>query len=69
MCPSELISSQLVPWKSIGYGVVGQTKDGKDKKVLKEMYSEIVPKDLFDYTKPKLEAFICHNYFTQWQNQ
>ncbi len=31
ICPKELISNQLVQWKSIGYEVVGKTGDGRDK--------------------------------------
>ena len=33
------------------------------------MYNETVPSEFFVYLKPKLTAFICHNYFTQWKNQ
>jgi hypothetical protein len=32
ICPKELISSQSVQWKNIGYEVVGNTDDGRDNK-------------------------------------
>jgi hypothetical protein len=33
------------------------------------MYNETAAREFFQYLKPKLKAFIRHNYFTQWQNQ
>jgi hypothetical protein len=69
ICPLELNSTHLVKWKSIGSEVVGQGDDGKDKKAPKVMYNETVPEEFFQYLKPKLKAFVRHNYFTQWQNQ
>jgi hypothetical protein len=64
ICPLELRSTNIVAWKSISSEVVGQIDDGKDKKAPKVVYNETVRKELFQYMKPKLTAFICHNYFT-----
>jgi hypothetical protein len=64
ICLIELKSTNIVPRKSIGFEVVGQTEDGKEKKALKVLYNESVPKELFQYMKQKLTAFICHNHFT-----
>jgi hypothetical protein len=47
ICPIELKSTDIVPWKSIGSEIVGQTEDGKDKKVPKVVYNETMPKELF----------------------
>jgi hypothetical protein len=68
-CPIELLSDQRITWKSIGYEIIGVGEDNREKKSSKVMYNETMPKDFFEYMKPKLKAFICQNYFTQWQNQ
>ena len=33
------------------------------------IYNETVPSLFFVYLKPKLIAFIRHNYFIEWQNK
>jgi hypothetical protein len=33
ICFQELLLRYLIKWKSIGYEVVGQSEEGKDKKV------------------------------------
>jgi hypothetical protein len=60
--PKELISSQLVHWKSIGYEVVGKTNDGRDKEAQKLEYHESHHVALLEYLKPHLKEFILHNY-------
>jgi hypothetical protein len=69
ICPVELECTQLLPWKSIGYEIIGQGEDGREKKSPKVMYNETALMEFFRYLKPKLKAFIRHKYFTQWQNQ
>ena len=41
ICPLELECTQLVPWKSIGYEIIGQGEDGREKKSPKVMYSTV----------------------------
>ncbi len=67
VCPTELISNQLVQWKNIKYEVVGKTDDGKDKKPHTLEYHESHHVTLLEYLKPHLKEFILHNYITQWQ--
>ncbi len=62
ICPEELNSNQLAPWKNIGYEVVGKTSDGRDKKAQKLEYHESHPIALLEYMKPHLKEFILHNY-------
>jgi predicted NACHT family NTPase len=64
ICLKELISNQLVQWKSIGYEVVGKTSDGKDKKAQKLKYHESHPIVMLEYLKPHHKEFILHNYIT-----
>jgi hypothetical protein len=66
ICPLELRSNQVIKWKSIGYEIIGHGEDGRDKKAPKVMYNKIAAREFFQYLKPKLKAFIRHNYFTQW---
>jgi hypothetical protein len=67
ICLEELISNQLVQWKSIGYEVLGKTSDERDKKAQKLEYHESHPIIMLEYLKPHLKEFILHNYIAQWQ--
>jgi hypothetical protein len=60
--PKELIPSQLVHWKNIGYEVVGKTDNWRDKKAKKLEYHESHHVALLEYLKPHLKEFILHNY-------
>jgi hypothetical protein len=62
VCPVELTSEQLVKWKHIGYKVVGTTEEGNPRKAATLEYRETKPSELFEYLKPKLQAFVLHNY-------
>ncbi len=62
ICPKELISIQLFQWKNIGYEVVGNIDDGRDKKAYKLEYHESHLVALLEYLKPHLKEFILHNY-------
>jgi hypothetical protein len=46
VCPKGVQFQNLVSWKSIGYEIVGHTKDGKKKKVSKLEYHETPLLDL-----------------------
>lgn len=67
ICLEELISNQLVQWKSIGYEVLGKTNDKRDKKAQKLEYHESHPIILLEHLKPHPKEFILHNYIAQWQ--
>ena len=62
ICPQEMTSEQIVKWKSIGYKVVGTTEEGTPRKAATLEYKEI------NYLKPKLQAFVLHNYVASWQD-
>jgi len=65
ICLEEVRSQSLISWKSIGYEVVGHTKDGKEK-ALKLKYHETPPSNLINYLKPCLKEFVFHNYMARW---
>ncbi len=67
LCPHELFSNMLVKWKSIGYDVVGQTFNGRNKKAPKVLYNETPPRELISYFKPRLQSFVTHNFIAKWQ--
>jgi hypothetical protein len=68
ICPSELTSEKLVKWKSIGYKIIGTTKEGNPRKVSTLEYRETTPCEFIEYVKPKLTAFVLHNYVASWQD-
>jgi hypothetical protein len=43
LCPQELSSDMFMKWRSIGYDVVGQKTNGKNKKTPKVLYNETPP--------------------------
>jgi hypothetical protein len=57
----------LVKWISIGYDVVVQTFNGKNKKAPKVLYNETFPRELISYLKPRLQSFVTHNFIAKWQ--
>jgi hypothetical protein len=67
-CPLELSSEKLVKWKSIGSEVVGYTEEGLPKKAPAVQYRLTKASELFQYLKPRLEAFLVHNYIATWQD-
>ena len=68
ICPWELNSDVLVKWKSIGSEIVGYNEDGLPKKAPSVQYRETKPTELFEYLKPRLTAFVVHNYIATWQD-
>jgi hypothetical protein len=64
----EMSSEKLVKWKSIGYKVVGTTEEGNQRKASTLEYQETTPRELIQYVKPKLQAFLLHNYVASWQD-
>jgi hypothetical protein len=48
--------------------VVGKDKAGNESERLKLEYMETIPSIFIDYLKPKLVAFIEHNFFAKWQD-
>ena len=68
VCPLELSSEKMVKWKSIGYKTVGTTEEGNPRKASMLEYRETVPRELIEYLKPKLRAFVLHNYIASWQD-
>jgi hypothetical protein len=67
LCPEELILENVIKWKNIGYDVVGQTPEGKEKKTLKVFYHETPLRELISNLKPRLQSFMTHNFVSKWQ--
>ena len=67
-CPIELTCEQPVKWKRYGYKVVGTIVEGHPRKATILEYRETKPSELIDYLKPKLQAFVLHNYISSWQD-
>jgi hypothetical protein len=68
VCPLEITSEEVVKWKSIGYKLVGIIEEGNLRKASTLEYCETTPRELLDYLKPKLQAFVLHNYVASWQD-
>jgi hypothetical protein len=68
VCPLELGSNKLMKSKCIGYKVVGTTEDGVPRKAVILEYQETLARELVEYLKPKLIAFVLHNYVASWQD-
>jgi hypothetical protein len=66
--PIELQTYKVIRWQNIGYKVVGQNEDCKDKKASKVEYHDIHPSELIEYLKPHLKAFVLHNFISRWQD-
>jgi hypothetical protein len=62
LCQLELGSDKLVKWKRIRYKVFGTTEDGVPRKAVTLEYQESPACELVEYLKPKLTAFVLHNY-------
>jgi hypothetical protein len=60
ICFQKLLYRHLMKWKSIGYEVVGQTKEGKDMKIPTMMYNETTFVNYVRYMQPHLKAFVLH---------
>jgi hypothetical protein len=54
--------SKKTQWHSIGHEVVGQTYEGRDKKIIKVMYNDTTPLELIEYFKPCISNFLKHNF-------
>jgi hypothetical protein len=54
LCPQVLFSDMFVKWRNIGYDVVGQRSNGRDKKAHKVLYTETHLRELISYLKPRL---------------
>ncbi len=67
--PQELTFNALVKWRSSGNEIVGVSKDGGPKKVLKVLYHDTHAINLVKYMKPKLKKFLIHNFINQWQDE
>lgn len=68
-CPAEEFGDQIVKWRCYGDVVVGVNEHtGEEKKRIREQYNETTCADFFKYFKPKLQAFIRHNYVVRWQD-
>jgi hypothetical protein len=65
-CLVEETTEKLVKWKSIGYKVVGMTKDKNPRKAATLEYRKTTPLELISYLKPKVKAFVLHNYIASW---
>jgi hypothetical protein len=68
LCQLELGSDKLVKWKRIRYKVFGTTEDGVPRKAVTLEYQESLACELVEYLKPKLTAFVLHNYVASWQD-
>jgi hypothetical protein len=63
LCPTKEAGSSgsLVKWKHFAMEVI-RTKNGKERKKLQLVYEETTSDKLISYFKPKLEAFVRHNF-------
>jgi hypothetical protein len=48
--------------------LLGTTKEGNPRKASTLEYRETAPCELLYYLKPKLQAFVLHNYVASWQD-
>ena len=70
-CPQELSSSEepKLRWKHFSYVTIGTDREtGKPKKRLQEVFQETDPLQFITYLKPKVAAFIKHNFIANWQD-
>lgn len=71
LCPQELSEAEepKLRWKQFSYVQIGMDREtGKPKKRLQEVYQETSPVQFINYMKPKVEAFIKHNFIANWQD-
>ena len=71
LCPHELSSEEepKLRWKQFSYVQIGMDREtGKPKKRLQEVYQETSPVLFINYMKPKIAAFIKHNFIANWQD-
>lgn len=66
--PIELQTNKVIHQQNIGYEVVGQNKDGKDRKASKVEHHDTHPSKLIQYLKPQLKAVVFHNFIFRWQD-
>ena len=69
LCPREEDGNipLTVQWHNFEMVPHGRTRAGKENKVLRMMYKTTGAPTFLDYLKPKLSAFIVHNYIAKWQ--
>jgi hypothetical protein len=69
MCPAEEFRETIVKWRCYEDVVIGlNERIQEEKKQIREQYKEIASSDFIRYLKPKLSAFIRHNYISKWQD-
>jgi hypothetical protein len=69
LCPTEEAGGfgSLVKWKHFAMEVI-RTKKGEERKKLQLVYEETTSDKLVSYLKPKLEAFVQHNFVAKWED-
>lgn len=66
----EDVSSTLtMQWKCYEKVAHGKTRQGKHRMVLRLHYKTTTARVFLDYLRPKLRAFIVHNYIAKWQEE
>jgi hypothetical protein len=65
MCPTNISFKKLVKWRSTSYDVVGDTFNGKEKKVPKVFYHDTPPRKLVSYLKMGLQFVVTHNFVSK----
>ena len=68
VCPLELSSEKMVKWQSIDYKTIGTIEEGNPRKASVLEYRKTLSCELIEYLKPKLRAFVLHNYIALWQD-
>ena len=67
---AALVFFLKVRWKCFEYITVGTNSEaGKEKKRIDEVFKETSPGEFIAYLKPKVCAFIKHNFIANWQDQ
>jgi hypothetical protein len=67
-CETNVNIVAFMQWQQYVMIVVGKDKVGNKSKRLKLEYMETIPNIFINYFKPKLVAFIEHNFFARWQD-
>jgi len=70
LCPDEVegCEGKLLEWRRFAL----EETISKKEKVLKKLnlvYKKTISNVFLDYLKPKLQAFVTHNFVTRWEDQ
>jgi hypothetical protein len=67
-CEDDVNNLALMEWQQYALQVVGKDKASNESRRFKLEYMKTTPSVCIDYLKPKIDAFIEHNFFAKWQD-